>query len=454
LGRFAPAEWKRAQRNRAAALETWEESDFLRDAMAHQLLDRLEDAREGFPVIAEIGSGCGALLSAWNGQGGVKTWIQIDMAENALARSAEREAAAAAAVRGATARSVQPSPTGGASGDDGEEDDDAEMQALMDAGRIESSHVSSAAAKQAAKDGLQIHRVCGDPELLPLLPASVDAIVSVLDLHWTNDVQGVLRQARTALKPDGLFLAVLLGGESVHELTTSLVAAETERLGGVSDRASSMMRVADAGALLSAAGFALPAVDTGFVQVQVSSAAAAMELLGEMGESASPSRGDGPSLGGGTSGRCVLLATAAAMQWRHGGSSMSEAEAVHGAMDPRVRQPESMSVASSLSDEDVARRVASPVPMTFQTVWMAGFAPAPTQQKPLQRGSVPHGFRTEQPDADVPRVTVSATSDAAPPAAKRAPEPQAPQYPSMGGTVIDMDAEEAPSEGHSDSERR
>lgn len=406
--------------------------------MSQQLLDRLEDARNPSTVLAELGSGCGALLGAWRGQGAVKTWIQIDLAERALKRSAEVEEAMLAT----PAAAITPDPDAVS-----DEDEDEAMAAMFAAGRA--SALPSAAA---SKRSLEVIRVCGDAERLPLMPGSVDTIVSVLDLHWTNDVEGVLRQARQALRPDGLFLAVLLGGESAHELSTSLVAAETERRGGVSNRASPLMRVADAGALLSSAGFALPAVDTGFVQAQVSSAAAAMELMGEMGESAAPARRPGPSLGGRGSGGDVLLAAAAVMQWRHGGGAMRPAEAADGAADPRVRQPEA--VAGRKSDAEIARRVGGAVPLTFQTVWMAGFAPAPTQQRPLPRGSVPHGFRTQQPGADVPAVSASVTAGSLAAAAPAAGAASVPQYPGMGGTVIDLDRETEDDTGTAGSSKR
>lgn len=363
--------------------------------MAQQLLDRLGEVRTPCPVVAEIGCGTGSLLDQWRGEGGATTWIQMDVSAAALRRAAERQEAVAGAARAHDAAST------GAAGsdrddeddaDDDDDDDDEELLSLMEAGR------DGSPGARGHVVGPTVLRVVADPESLPLLPHSVDAIVSVLDLHWANDVEGVLRQVRRALKPDGLFLAVLLGGETGHELTSSLVAAELERQGGVGTRASPMMHVADAGSLLSAAGFAMPAVDTGFIQVEYDNAAAAMDALSAMGESAAPAGQEGPSLGAG-GGRDALLAAAAVMQWRHGGTAMTYEEAAEGAADPRTRQPEGRGgrgtggQESSAGDAEVERRMSGGVPVTFQTVWMVGFAPAQSQPQPIDRGSVPHGFR-------------------------------------------------------------
>jgi SAM-dependent methyltransferase len=100
--------------------------------------------------------------------------------------------------------------------------------------------------------------IVGDAELVPLAPASVDLVVSVLALHWSDDLPGVLAQIRAALKPDGLFLAAFLGGETLTELRQSLAQAEEEVTGGASPRVAPFAELRAAGALLQRAGFALP----------------------------------------------------------------------------------------------------------------------------------------------------------------------------------------------------
>ncbi|MDB5406010.1 MAG: bioC 3, partial [Rhodospirillales bacterium] len=81
-------------------------------------------------------------------------------------------------------------------------------------------------------------RLAAEPEALPFAPASFDAVLSALALHWVNDLPGALLQLRQALKPDGLLLASLLGGETLTELRQVLIDAEIAEEGGLSPRVS------------------------------------------------------------------------------------------------------------------------------------------------------------------------------------------------------------------------
>lgn len=103
--------------------------------------------------------------------------------------------------------------------------------------------------------------VIGDEEALPFAGAHFDLAVSALSLHMVNDLPGALIQIRRVLKPDGLFLGCLLGGSSLRELRTALAEAETELRGGVSPRVAPFADVRDMGGLLQRAGFALPVAD-------------------------------------------------------------------------------------------------------------------------------------------------------------------------------------------------
>ena len=131
-------------------------------------------------------------------------------------------------------------------------------------------------------DGL---RVAADEEALPFAPASLDLAVSGLALHLVNDLPGALVQIRRALKPDGLLLASLLGGETLKELRQAWLSAETEVAGGVSPRVAPFADVRDLGALLQRAGFALPVVDSETVTVSYASPLALMRELKAMGAS-------------------------------------------------------------------------------------------------------------------------------------------------------------------------
>lgn len=127
-------------------------------------------------------------------------------------------------------------------------------------------------------------RVAADEERLPFASASLDLIVSTLGLHWTNDVVGALIQARRALKPDGLFIAALLGGTTLTELRQSLVAAESEILGGAGSRVSPFADLADAAGLLSRAGFVQTVSDVDRVTVTYEHPLKLILDLRQMGE--------------------------------------------------------------------------------------------------------------------------------------------------------------------------
>ncbi|MDF3073671.1 MAG: SAM-dependent methyltransferase [Alphaproteobacteria bacterium] len=127
--------------------------------------------------------------------------------------------------------------------------------------------------------------VVADEEFLPFAPASFDLIASALSLHWVNDLPGALLQIRQALKPDGLFLAAMLGGSSLYELRQCLLQAEAEFEGGASPRVSPFVDLRDAAGLLQRAGFALPVADIDRLNVTYADALALMRELRGMGES-------------------------------------------------------------------------------------------------------------------------------------------------------------------------
>lgn len=128
-------------------------------------------------------------------------------------------------------------------------------------------------------------RLVADEEVLPFASSSLDLVVSGLALHLVNDLPGVLVQIRRALKPDGLLLAALLGGETLRELREAWLAAEAELAGGVSPRVAPFADVRDMGALLQRAGFALPVVDSETVVVSYETPLALMQELRAMGAS-------------------------------------------------------------------------------------------------------------------------------------------------------------------------
>lgn len=134
----------------------------------------------------------------------------------------------------------------------------------------------------AACDG---PRVLADEEMLPFSPECLDLVVSGLSLQLVNDLPGALIQVQRALKPDGLFLAALLGGETLTELRQVFVAAEAEIEGGASPRVAPFADVRDCGGLLQRAGFALPVVDADVLTVGYASALDLMREVRAMGAS-------------------------------------------------------------------------------------------------------------------------------------------------------------------------
>ncbi|MEJ2227698.1 MAG: methyltransferase domain-containing protein [Alphaproteobacteria bacterium] len=122
-------------------------------------------------------------------------------------------------------------------------------------------------------------RICADEALLPFRDGAFDLAVSALSLHLVNDVPGALAQIRRALKPDGLFLGAVLGGDTLRELREAFMLAEIEQEGGASAHVAPMAGIRDYGALLQRAGFALSVADVDVVDVTYRSPLALMHDL-------------------------------------------------------------------------------------------------------------------------------------------------------------------------------
>ena len=187
--------------------------------------------------------------------------------------------------------------------------------------------------------------VAADEEALPFRDGTLDLAVSALALHFVNDLPGTLIQIRRALKPDGLFLAALLGGETLTELRRAFAEAEVEIEGGISPRVVPFPDLRDLGALLQRAGFALPVADIERVTVRYGTVFSLMHDLRRMGAT--------------------------------------------NALTERRRLPLRRATLARMA-EIYAQRFADPdgrLRATFEIVWLSGWAPDPGQQKPLQPGS-------------------------------------------------------------------
>jgi SAM-dependent methyltransferase len=184
-----------------------------------------------------------------------------------------------------------------------------------------------------------------ESEALRLEPESLDLALSALTLQFVNDLPGVLAQIRRALKPDGLLLAAMVGGDTLTELRQSFAAAEAECEGGVSPRVAPFADLRDIGGLLQRAGLALPVTDVDRVVVRYDSAFALMADLRRMGATN------------------ILI--------------------------ERRRTPTRRSTMLRMA-QIYAERFADPdgrIRATFDIIWLSGWAPHDSQPKPLRPGS-------------------------------------------------------------------
>lgn len=195
------------------------------------------------------------------------------------------------------------------------------------------------------RPGLPAARIIRDTATLDLAPQSLDLILHVMSLHWADDPVGQLIQSLRALKPDGLFLAIFPGGQTLTELRAALGQAETETTGGLSPRIAPMAEIRDLGALLQRAGFALPVADSLPLSVSYETPLHLMRELRAMGEA--------------------------------------------NALATRLRRPTRRAVITRAAElyaqtysDDTGRVTAS-----FELITLTGWAPDDSQPKPLRPGS-------------------------------------------------------------------
>jgi SAM-dependent methyltransferase len=209
----------------------------------------------------------------------------------------------------------------------------------------ESGKVGTVVAANPLMDGHRGLAVAADEEALPFGEGSLDLVVSAMTLHFVNDLPGTLIQIRRALRPDGLFAAALLGGETLTELRQAFAVAEAEIEAGISPRVLLFADLRELGALLQRAGFALPVTDVDRVVVRYASPLALMHDLRRMG-AANP-------------------------------------------MLERRRAPLKRATLARML-EIYAARFADPdgrIRATFEIVHLSGWAPHQSQQQPLAPGS-------------------------------------------------------------------
>lgn len=190
----------------------------------------------------------------------------------------------------------------------------------------------------------------GDEEFLPFAPASFDAILSCLSLHTVNDLPGALLQIGQTLKPDGFFLGAMLGGETLYQLRQVMMEAEENLRGGLSPRIFPFADKPQAGALLQRAGFSLPVIDSEIVTATYENAFTLMHDLRLMGE-----------------GNAILNR-----------NKTNPGKAFF--LDVARRYQEKFAEADGR------------IPATFEIIFMLGWTPHESQQKPKARGSATHSL--------------------------------------------------------------
>ena len=207
--------------HRDRAAAEFDEHDFLFMETAERLTERLLDVTRSFPLALDLGCHGGEVSKTLEQRGGIETLVQCDLSPALSQRAGGQNAALT---------------------------------------------------------------LCADEEAQPFAPGAFDLILSNLSLHWVNDLPGALAQAQRALKADGLFLATLLGGQTLHELQSALAQAEIETEDGLSPRLSPALELKDIGNLLARAGFTLPVADREIITVSYPDAFKLMNDLRGMGE--------------------------------------------------------------------------------------------------------------------------------------------------------------------------
>jgi hypothetical protein len=306
----------RARRRRAEALVP---ADFLLARVAEDVAERLSTVTRHFDVAVDLGTPGDHVRRALAESGKIGTLITAEPSFS-LPRSRGR---VGEGVSSASEAPVGPHP----------------------AREARRPPIESGAGSPAQAGEVNKYIVAADDEALPFRDSSLDLVVSALSLQFVNDLPGTLIQIRRALKPDGLFLAALLGGDTLTELRQSFAEAEAETEGGISPRVAPFPDLRDLGALLQRAGFALPVTDVERLTVRYGTVFSLMQDLRRMGATN------------------VLL--------------------------ERLRTPLKRRTLMRLV-EIYDQRFTDPdgrLRATFEIIWLSGWAPDASQQKPLQPGS-------------------------------------------------------------------
>ncbi|GAA6024351.1 hypothetical protein JCM11491_000387 [Sporobolomyces phaffii] len=277
---------KRSQRDRAALNKDKSRlTDYVKDDVAQSMVDRLLDIKQRYPLVLDVGSGPGFLAKHLDTEI-TKKVVMVDSSKGMLYR-----------------------------------DEDVEFDVPVERIHLDEEELASHFEEN-----------------------SHDAIMSCLSLHWINDLPGALIQIKRTLRPDGVFIGSMFGGDTLFELRTALQLAELEREGGISPRISPMTDSQSVTSLLNRAGFALSTVDVDEIQIAYPSIYELMDDLKWMGE-----------------GNAVVNRR-------------------------KTLRPETVMAAAEIY-RDLHGLEDGTIPATFQIMHMIGWKPSPNQPKPAKRGS-------------------------------------------------------------------
>lgn len=290
---------KRVQREVAIRRESAEDFEYLRNEVAGRVVDRLDDVKRDFAVIMDLGANAANLSPLLRSRRGVERLVHVDSSAVVLEEGKRRM-------------------------------------------KLREGERTSGAPR--------VEYVATDLEQeLPFPDDTFDLVISSLSLHWINNLPFLLSQANRVLKPDGCFLAAMLGGETLQELRSAFAVVDMERLGGVIPHVSPFVRMKDAGDLLAASGLRMPTVDFDLITCRYPDMFTLMDHLQRMGEQGANLSRTGASNAPVVS-RYQFLAAAAAYE-------------------------------SMYKDEDGL------LPATFQVIYMIAWKHHHSQPAPLDRGT-------------------------------------------------------------------
>lgn len=242
---------KKSQRDFAYSLIEGDYYDYLRQESAARLADRLEDMTRTFPLALELGSFRGDVYRVINGQaalagpggmGGVQELVQADNFSRKYTEQSSDQWNSVAQRR--VGELLVPT---------------ANVDSIVD----QAGHILS------PESLVKSYSVVCDEENLPFKERTFDMVLSSMSMHWINDLPIALKQINAVLKPDGVFLGSVLGGNTLKELRYCFYLAEQERRGGISPHVSPFAQPSDIAALMQAAGFNLPTIDIDTITVRL-----------------------------------------------------------------------------------------------------------------------------------------------------------------------------------------